>query len=92
MVANLVRLVWWKIKTSQLESTLSAIKQRAHSVFIRIFKNLPGFIYTNFFFPRGTFVDYSVAILYPYEDTMCLGSLGTIGPLRPDSSVGPSST
>ena len=43
VVANLVGLVWWKIKTSQLESTLSASKQRAHSVFIRAFQEFTRF-------------------------------------------------
>ena len=33
----------------------------------------------------------SVALLHPYVDTMCLGSLGTIGSVRPDSSLGSSS-
>ena len=33
----------------------------------------------------------SVALLHPYLDTMCLGLLGTIGSLRPDSSLGLSS-
>ena len=33
----------------------------------------------------------SVASLHPYVDTMCLDSLGTIGSVRPDSSLGSSS-
>ena len=36
-------------------------------------------------------VDGGVALLHPYVDTMCLGSLGTIGSVRPDSSLGSSS-
>ena len=34
-----------------------------------------------------TFVTYC-SLMHPYVDTMCLGILGTIGSLRPDSSLG----
>ena len=64
MVANLVGLVWWEIKTSQLERR----RNRGSTVYLSgLFKNLPGFIYTNFFFSRGTFVDYRSFRLYLLE-------------------------
>ena len=39
VVANLTGLVWWKIKTYQLERTNSAAEQWSNSVFIRFFRD-----------------------------------------------------
>ena len=46
-------LVWWKIKTFQLESTLSASKQRVHSVCIRVFQEFTRFYLHQIFFLMG---------------------------------------
>ena len=70
VVANLVGLVWWKIKTCLLERTNSAAEQWANSVLSGFPEILSGFIYTNFFFSRGTFVDYRTFQMYvKYEQS-----------------------
>ena len=53
-----------RVTTSQLESTSSASKQRAHSVSIRVFQEFARFYLHQLFFSRGTFVDYRSFGLY----------------------------